>query len=468
MLNKKYIHLILTDIRFWILIFFVIRLIGITNAPLEVGHNWRQCLTNMIARNFLEGNNNILYPQIDMAGEKNGIIGSEFPFFNYIIYLISKIFGYSHWYGRLINLIVSSFGVYFFYLLSENLYNKRIAFNSGIILIVSIWFGYSRKIMPDTFSVSLTIIGLYFCYRYLIEGSLINVILFFLFTSLGILCKIPALSLMSILIILLFIKSIPLKRKLAIGIFTILSFSLIYLWYFFWVPYLLNTYHYQLYFPKDIIEGLKEIATLIPETLEKFYFSSLQSYIAFLCFLTGLVLIAKSKDILLKTGIVLFFLAFIFFIIKTGAVFPLHGYYIIPFTPLMAFITGYMLSKINIKYQYILLLIIAIEGILNQQHDFFIKESEKYKLSLENIANKTTNKNDLIVINGGQNPQQLYFTNRKGWTINDTDLMDKEKILSLKNKGASYLFVNKNSFNENLESFSPIYQDQYYNVYKLE
>jgi len=273
---------------------------------------------------------------------------------------------------------------------------------------------------------------------------------------------------MSILIILLFIKSIPLKRKLAIGIFTILSFSLIYLWYFFWVPYLLNTYHYQLYFPKDIIEGLKEIATLIPETLEKFYFSSLQSYIAFLCFLTGLVLIAKSKDILLKTGIVLFFLAFIFFIIKTGAVFPLHGYYIIPFTPLMAFITGYMLSKINIKYQYILLLIIAIEGILNQQHDFFIKESEKYKLSLENIANKTTNKNDLIVINGGQNPQQLYFTNRKGWTINDTDLMDKEKILSLKNKGASYLFVNKNSFNENLESFSPIYQDQYYNVYKLE
>ena len=42
------------DIRFWILLFFVFRLYGITNAPLEIGHSWRQSLTNMIARNFLK------------------------------------------------------------------------------------------------------------------------------------------------------------------------------------------------------------------------------------------------------------------------------------------------------------------------------------------------------------------------------------------------------------------------------
>jgi len=95
-------------IIFWILIFFLIRLTGITNPPLETEHNWRQCFTAMIARNFLEQSPNILYPQIDMSGNQPGFIGSEFPLFNYIIFLAAKIFSYQHWYGRLINMIISS------------------------------------------------------------------------------------------------------------------------------------------------------------------------------------------------------------------------------------------------------------------------------------------------------------------------------------------------------------------------
>src|SRR6187399_1038601 len=118
--RKKQITDLISDIRFWILIFFIIRMIGITNPPLEISHNWRQSLTNMIARNFSESESNLLYPKIDMAGNMTGIIGSEFPFFNYLIYLTSCVFGYSHWYGRIINLIVSSFGVYTFYLIVKN------------------------------------------------------------------------------------------------------------------------------------------------------------------------------------------------------------------------------------------------------------------------------------------------------------------------------------------------------------
>jgi hypothetical protein len=91
-MNKVLIKKLITDIRFWIIIFFVLRLFGITNAPLEFGHNWRQSLTNMIARNFFENGANLLYPSIDLAGEKSGIIGSEFPFYNYLIYILSSIF----------------------------------------------------------------------------------------------------------------------------------------------------------------------------------------------------------------------------------------------------------------------------------------------------------------------------------------------------------------------------------------
>ena len=107
------------NIKFWIIAFFILRLFHITNPPLEVSHNWRQTTVTMVARNFEEVNNNIFYPRLDIDGDKAGVTGMEFPVFNYLIYLMSLLFGYEHWYGRLINLIVSSFGIYFFYKLKN-------------------------------------------------------------------------------------------------------------------------------------------------------------------------------------------------------------------------------------------------------------------------------------------------------------------------------------------------------------
>ncbi len=158
---------LISDIRFWIFLFFLIRLYGITLPPLEVAHNWRQTTVTMVARNFIEVDNNIFYPRIDIAGEKTGITGMEFPLLNYLIYLVSLIFGYEHWYGRLINLIVSSIGIFFFFKFVKKYFDHRIAFSSTIILLVSIWFSYSRKIMPDTFAMSFIIAGIYYGSNYL-------------------------------------------------------------------------------------------------------------------------------------------------------------------------------------------------------------------------------------------------------------------------------------------------------------
>ena len=79
-----------SNIRFWIVVLFIIRLIGITNPPLEVEHNWRQTTVTMVARNFLEVDNNIFYPRVDFAGDKTGITGMEFPLLNYMIYGVAQ------------------------------------------------------------------------------------------------------------------------------------------------------------------------------------------------------------------------------------------------------------------------------------------------------------------------------------------------------------------------------------------
>jgi len=466
MITRDKIKLLFSDIRFWIIIFFIIRLIGITNAPLEIGHNWRQSLTNMIARNFLEHNPNMLYPQIDMAGNLSGIIGSEFPFFNYLIYLVSLVFDYSHWYGRLINLIVSSTGIYFFYRLIAKVCTPKIAFNATIVFLSSIWFAFSRKSMPDTFSVALVIIGLYYCYRYLTTGSIWKLILFFLLTTLGMLCKIPALSLVTVIAVAFIAKEISLQRKIIVLLLSAISVGIVGIWYFYWVPHLLETYHYQLYFPKGLVEGFNEITPLLALFAEKFYFSSLSSYIALPFMLAGIFFFLRDGHRYLKIGVFLITAAFSVFILKTGAVFPLHNYYIIPFTPIMALMAGYGLSKISTNYLFIPLILISLEGIANQQHDFFINSSEKYKASLENITEQNIEKNELIVINGGQNPQEIYFANRKGWTIAN-EKINQQDLTQFSRLGAAYLIIDKHSYDKPIEQYPEIYSDENFAIYKL-
>ena len=432
------------DIRVWIALFFLIRLIGITNAPLETGHNWRQSLTAMIARNFFEHRANLLYPEIDYAGAGSGIIGSEFPFFNYLIYLVSLVFDYSHWYGRLINLVVSSIGIYFFYKLISKLANSKIAFNASIVLLSSIWFAFSRKIMPDTFSISLVIIGMYYGYKYLMSGGWSRLLLFFILTTLGVLCKIPALSLMAAIGLLIFVKEISLPRKIVLWIAAGVGFGIVSLWYFYWVPYLVETYHNQLYFPRGLIEGLKEIIPLADGFFRNFYFNAFHSYAAFAAFLAGCYFLFRSRNIYLIAGIMIVTIFFLLFILKTGIVFPLHNYYIIPFVPVMALVAGIALEKLTAKYLVLVLLIIVAEGIVNQQHDFFAFRNA-YKKSLEVITNKSIGPDELIVINGGQSPQEIYFAHRKGWSVTN-DQITPASLTQYKNAGASYLIINIRTF----------------------
>jgi len=421
----------------------------------------------MIARNFLEHHANLFYPQIDMAGNQSGIAGAEFPFFNYLIYGVAKIFGYAHWYGRLINLIVSSFGLFYFFKIVKSLINKQIAFNATIILAASIWFGFSRKIMPDTFSASLVLIGLFYGIKYLQNKTPLNLLPFFIFSTLGMLCKIPSFAIFSGLAVIVFIKTIPLNKKIILTTIAFFSFLIVCLWYFYWDTYLVNTFHYQLHFATTLREGVKEIIPLIPDALKRFYFSSLYSYIGFVCFLMGIVYVIKSKNRLLIITISIISFSFLIFIIKTGAIFPEHNYYIIPFTPVMALITGFFLTKIPFKYQYILLSLIVIEGVANQQHGFFIKKNQQYKLSLAKIDNSIIAKNKLIIINGGQSPQSIYFANRKGWTASSENIAKPFFVDSLITLGARYLIIDKSTFKKNIKNRLLVYDDKNYLIYQL-
>lgn len=464
----------LKDIRFWIFILFIIRLIGITNPPLEVGHNWRQTTVTMVSRNFLEVDNNIFYPRIDIAGEKSGITGMEFPLLNYIIYIIAKIFGYQHWYGRLINLLISSIGLFYFYKLTIKYFTEQVAFSSTIVLAVSIWFQFSRKVMPDTFSMSLIIACIYYGSNYLentlSKNNFLYLICYGVLMSLGVLSKLPSGFLLVVFVLFLLDKNIPIKRKVIFSIVSLIGILPVVVWYYYWVPYLVDKYGFWHFFMgKGFGQGFNEILQNLNETLSKFYDTALK-FIGFGVFLYGIGYSIIKGDSKIYFLFILAFISFSIIIFKAGYTFPHHNYYIIPFVPVMALIAGYGLSKIKYsKLALILLIAISIEGIANQQHDFRIKVKDRQLLNLEKDLDSLSLRSDLIIINSDNYPTPMYFAHRKGWVNTNDKIRDEEYIKSLKDKGLKYIVILKRSFGTetSLNRYKKVLENEDYSIYEL-
>lgn len=437
---------IFKDIRFWIVLFFLVRMYGITNPPLEVAHNWRQTTGTMVTRNFYEGSANILYPRIDFAGDKTGITGMEFPLLNYIDYWVSELFGYQHWYGRLINLIVSSLGIWFFFKLLKRYFTPETAFNASIILLASIWFAYSRKIMPDTFATSLVIIGFYYAARYFEEERRrwLHLFLFGCFTLMGVLAKLPAGFLLVLYAFFILNRQISIHLKIVFFIVSGILLAPIAWWYFSWVPYLVEKYKFWHFFMgKPISIGARELVEHLGDGLKHFYDAALK-FTGFGLFLTGLFFAIRKRNKLLLGILGLGFAAFLVIALKAGFTFTHHSYYIIPFVPIMALTAGYGVAGFNKKVvQIILLTVIVLEGTLNQLHDFRLKEHEQAFVKLESYMDSFSKRSDLIAVNTGDNPTAIYFAHRKGWVASNDELLNPNFRKDIRQKGCKYIVVLK-------------------------
>jgi hypothetical protein len=124
-----------------------------------------------------------------------------------------------------------------------------------------------------------------------------------------------------------------------------------------------------------------------------------------------------------------------------------------------------------------LIFLIILEGVLNQMHDHFIKTSEMYKLTLASEVTSHIPKSDLVVINSGVNPQELYFLHRKGWVALNEQVLDINQMNAWIKKGAKYLVFNKSSFKnwatlDIIQSsvtpdFELVFENEHYALYKL-
>ncbi len=461
---------IFRDIRFWIVFFFIIRLYGITFPPLEIGHNWRQTDGLMIARNFYEIDSNLFFPRVDLAGEKTGIVGSEFPILNYLLYIAYSIFGYEDWYGRLIVLIFSSFGAFYFHKLIRRYFGESTAFNSTMLLLVSLWFSYSRKTMPDVFAASMCFFSLYNAVQYLESGKKLQLLVFFIFGALACLAKILAATILTVLIFPMLSSHILVQRKIVLSVFSVFILAGVYWWYFVWVPYLNTTYGFPQHFfmGMSFTEGVAQIREHWPLVLKRFY-STPFKYVGFIAFLTA-ILISIRKKCWLPLGIFAIpFIAFLVLLTKTGAFVIGDHYYLLTVIPCMAFITGYGLTLISKKIIVVIVLtIVGTESIAAQIYDFRLRQPFVALDGLEAIMDNISRRSDLIAINSEtHSPTAMYFAHRRGWGATNAELSDSTFLNTIKTNGCKYVVVIKKLYGNLDLEYPAIYDSEYFKIYDL-
>jgi 4-amino-4-deoxy-L-arabinose transferase-like glycosyltransferase len=459
-----------SDIRFWILLLFVLRLYGIWFPPLEVEHNWRQTTVTMVARNFYEIDANIFYPRVDMAGELTGITGMEFPLLNYIIFLIAKVFGYQHWYGRLVVLIVSSFGTWYFYKLIKSVFDQKMAFIASFLLLFSLWFAYSRKIMPDTFATSLAIASIYYGFDYYKTHQFKSLLFYVIFGMLGLLSKLPVVFLFLYFIFPFYQnrKNIALTSYFLIGSFILLAPSII--WYFYWSTYLTEHFGFWHFFMgKDMIEGMKETWEGIDIVLERLFHTPLRISGMLLLFISFFFFVKDKKWLpiaLYFTGLISFTFMVIF---KAGWTFYHHNYYILVFIPVFIVPIAYFLKDKNTKLCLFILLVVAIEGVSSQFHEFRVKDDFKKILLLEDIVNNHFAKGEMIAFNTGNYPTPLYFTHRKGMSVSNAELRMTLTHIQLKRNNIKGIVIMKKLFGKEVNLIYPIvFENEDYKIYRLQ
>ncbi|MFZ1693604.1 MAG: glycosyltransferase family 39 protein [Flavobacteriales bacterium] len=431
------------DIRAWLLVFALVRLFGIANAPLETAHNWRQATVLMVARNYHEGGIDLLHPRVDMAGEKRGITGMEFPLLPAAIALQAKLFGFAHWHARLLVLIIGSLGIWAFHQLLKRHTDERIAFWSALALIASLWFMYSRKVMPDVFALSLVLLGLHAANRCLdahrpwLNGALAVVLI-----MLGALSKLPAGCLLAVLPLMILSREASGARRWWLGLAIALGLLPVGWWYFVHVPFLNALGDYEHFFMgMSMREGARSLLDHWGRTLDNFYFDALR-FSGFAATLMGLAIAIRRRMSTVLWCALLCSITFAAVMLKAGEAFWKHAYYVLPFVPVMAMLAGVAIAAIPKQgWRLAAIAILIAEGLASQWNDFRISPDFAPQLGLEAALDRVSTHEDLIVVNSAAIPTPLYMAHRRGWTASSTDMMRPAFIDSLTELGCTHAVV---------------------------
>ncbi len=166
------------------------------DVPLFDFHSYRQHDTAALARNFYEGQMNILYPQVDWRGESPGYVEVPLQLYTYPVALLYHVFGPHEWVGRAFNILVYVFSALLLFRLTARVFDRRAGIlATGIYTAVPLAFYQTRAFQPDALLALGSLAGVYYFWVWTEQPRWRFLALSALGTAVAVLIKPPSLYL---------------------------------------------------------------------------------------------------------------------------------------------------------------------------------------------------------------------------------------------------------------------------------
>ncbi|MBI1223198.1 MAG: phospholipid carrier-dependent glycosyltransferase [Bacteroidetes bacterium] len=138
------------------------------NLPPYSQHTWRQCTTLTVAENFYEEDMNIFLPRVNQRYEGNGITGSEFPLYEWLIAATYQVTGKAWWVHRIWSFLWTVLGAWAIAQISRRWWKSQAS-----ALLAFVFYLFSPELfydgwiaLPDPMALALVLTGFYYFDRW--------------------------------------------------------------------------------------------------------------------------------------------------------------------------------------------------------------------------------------------------------------------------------------------------------------
>ena len=469
---------------FLALIFLALLLrLAYLNLPFFEPYNsvGRQAVGAFVARNFYQHGFNFFYPEIDNNGAGPSLFNLEMQFNTYLAAIGYRLTGGPHeWVARAVSVFFSIGAIGVLYFLFKRLADRATALWATLFLAVSpLHLALSRSIQPEEtvlLATSAALAGFYF-YR---ETGRTR---FFILSALGLFVAIGS-KLYSVYLFIpityLVLRSSGLKGLFSwqnLLYFAFTSSAALW-WLFMWrtgqgqeLAY--SSYHVTVH---RAGAGMTYFQTLFHPPYVKFI---LKIFLVHLLTPLGAVLFFAGFFQKIKTkadefAYVWFWSAALYFFVFLRAAIQ-HPYYQAPFIPIAAFFVAKGARRIFadkpmgrfLKKPPVAAALIAIQiacmGYFYRGL-YFIPKALHPIVDAGEMVQKKTPREALVIASHGTSAIQLYYCNRKGWSMGLLPGADAELIArleKLRQKGAEYFMASSRSELEGVPGFLAYLRERY-------
>lgn len=409
-------------------------------------HSWKEVHYAMEARHFME-RGMFFTPEWDYVKSFNdiGYQASTFPITSWCVYAMWKVFGEAEWAARLPIVLISVLTVLITLLIGKELFNKNVGYWAALLIAItplSVYFG--QNVQPDSIMVFFLSLTIYFQIIWAREGANKYLLLSIPCGMFAILAKYPA----ALVIIPTMIAAS--MWKFTIKLDNIREYLNPKMWstFMLWSIVICVPAAVWFIFAKRYGEFIESGYLLNLSTLTNplFYvqvvgrFTVLVTPVIILIVCTGIILmllqiLRNSRKSNAEYFLIIFFLSTILVQVITSLGALYHSYYQLPIIIPASIFAGWFIANIISEketfYAFLIVLLVTTTT-MPVTLGVFEEDLDIYQAGM--YINKHTDKDEKILRMA--RPPFLYYANRKGISMNETDF---EK--ALERDDVNYLVV---------------------------